>query len=496
MSDALSAAKLELAKRELARRQGVEVEPQQEVSTAMDVAKSLGSGAVRGAIAIPETVEMAGRGLLRLGQEGLQALGYEKALGMDISEDLPVLDTATGRVLRGLTTADDYQPQTTAGKYAGTVGEFLPAIATGPAGVVRAAAKKQALKDPLKRTASLTGTATVAGLGSEAAGQAAEGTALEPYARIVGAIATPSVANKTLSAFQKKNATAPSISSLKAEKTAAYNALKKEGVGLTEDQTSNLLSEMRSVLNLDDIILSAKPSIERALKVMDEVEEAGAMNLAKFNELQKSLGKIYRRAQDAPEVLSMLSKMDDALASGSKDKNLLFAAKAANKKYSKARMLDKYFTKAIEGAGKGKIISNTGEALQNTATRILRNEKNLPFWSPDELTALKSLSQGSIPTRVMGALGKLSPTSGNLMTGLNIAIAFASPYNMLEVIGMTATTFAKLRYNSKVKKSRKALEDLVRAGGVKEPSKIITKELVQDMVARLGGLVAMETQEQ
>ena len=82
------------------------------------------------------------------------------------------------------------------------------------------------------------------------------------------------------------------------------------------------------------------------------------------------------------------------------------------------------------------------------------------------------------------------------MTGLNLAIAFASPYNMLEVIGMTATTFAKLRYNSKVKKSRKALEDLVRAGGVKEPSKIITKELVQDMVARLGGLVAMETQEQ
>lgn len=471
-------------------------EPQQEVSTAMDVAKSLGSGAVRGAIAIPETVEIAGRGLLRLGQEGLQALGYEKALGMDITEDLPVLDTATGRVLRGLTTADDYQPQTTAGKYASTVGEFLPAVATGPAGVVRAAAKKQAVKDPLKRTASLIGTATVAGLGSEAAGQATEGTALEPYARIVGAIATPSVANKTLSVFQKKNATAPSISSLKSEKTAAYNALKSEGTGLTGTQTAYLVEDMRNVLNLDDIILSAKPSVERALKLINEVEDSGAMNLAKFNELQKALGKIYRSAPDAPEVLSMMTKMDDALASGTKDKSLMLAAKAANKKYSKARMLDRYFTATMEGAGKGKIISNAGEALQNTATRILRNEKNLPFWSPDELTALKSLSQGSIPTRVMGALGKLSPTSGGLMTGLNIAIAFASPYNMLEIIGMTATTFAKLGYNSKVKKSRKALEDLVRAGGVKEPSKIITKELVQDMVARLGGLVAMETQEQ
>lgn len=456
------------------QRLGVtQAEPQQEVSTVMDVAKSLSSGAVRGAIALAETPELLGR---------LGVRGYEEAkqlLGGEVEQETPIFDTVTGRTLRGATTADDYQPQTTYGKYAGTVGEFLPAAVGGPAGLLRRGA-----------------TAAAAGLGSEAAGQAAEGTALEPYARIVGAIATPSVANKTLSVFQKKNATAPSISSLKSEKTAAYNALKSEGTGLTGTQTAYLVEDMRNVLNLDDIILSAKPSVERALKLINEVEDSGAMNLAKFNELQKALGKIYRSAPDAPEVLSMMTKMDDALASGTKDKNLMLAAKAANKKYSKARMLDRYFTAAMEGAGKGKIISNAGEALQNTATRILRNEKNLPFWSPDELTALKSLSQGSIPTRVMGALGKLSPTSGGLMTGLNVAIAFASPYNMLEIIGMTATTFAKLGYNSKVKKSRKALEDLVRAGGVKEPSKIITKELVQDMVARLGGLVAMETQEQ
>ena len=456
------------------QRLGVaQAEPQQEVSTAMDVAKSLGSGAVRGAIALAETPELLGR---------LGVRGYEEAkqlLGGEVEQETPIFNTVTGRTLRGATTADDYQPQTTYGKYAGTVGEFLPAAVGGPVGLLRRGA-----------------TAAAAGLGSEAAGQAAEGTALEPYARIVGAIATPSVANKTLSVFQKKNATAPSISSLKSEKTAAYNALKSEGTGLTGTQTAYLVEDMRNVLNLDDIILSAKPSVERALKLINEVEDSGAMNLAKFNELQKALGKIYRSAPDAPEVLSMMTKMDDALASGTKDKNLMLAAKAANKKYSKARMLDRYFTAAMEGAGKGKIISNAGEALQNTATRILRNEKNLPFWSPDELTALKSLSQGSIPTRVMGALGKLSPTSGGLMTGLNIAIAFASPYNMLEIIGMTATTFAKLGYNSKVKKSRKALEDLVRAGGVKQPSKIITKELVQDMVARLGGLVAMETQEQ
>lgn len=475
-----------------------QAQPDEGVSVGEDVARSLGSGLVRGAIAIPETLEMAGRGIRRLGEEVYQLAGGE------VAEETPVLKSTIGEALRGMTAADDYQPQTTYGEYAGTIGEFLPAAATGPAGIARAAAKKgvttaagrAAVGEATKRAGSLAGQAAVAGAASEAAGQATEGTELEPYARIAGAIVAPYSANKTLSALQKRNVKAPTIATLKAEKTAAYDALKGQGTGLTGTQTAYLVDDMKSVLNMDDIILSAKPSVERALKLLDEVEGAGAMNLAKFNELEKALGKIYRSAKDAPEVLTMMKRMDDALAAGSKDKDLLLAAKAANKKYSKAMMLDKYFTKALEGAGKGKIIANSGEALQNTATRILRNEKNLPFWSDDELRALQALSQGSVPTRLMGALGKLSPTSGGLMTGLNLAVAFASPYNALEIIGMTATTFAKLGYNSKVKASRKALEDLVRAGGVKEPSKVVTRELVEDMVARIGGLAAMDTQEQ
>ena len=438
--------------------------------------QSAGAGALRGVRGLLELPELAGRAVVR---------GYQELTGAE--DKTPVLDTATGRAitkgyggLAGAVGADpsgiEYRSPTTVGQYAGTVGEFLPAAIGGGASAAR--------------------TAVVAGLGSEAAGQATEGTSLEPYARIAGAIVAPYSANKTLSALQKRNVKAPTIETLKAEKTAAYDLLKSEGTGLTGTQTAYLIEDMRNVLNMDDIILSAKPSVERALKLIDEVEDAGAMNLSKFNELEKALGKIYRSARDAPEVLTMMSKMDDALAAGSRDKNLLLAAKAANKKYTKAKMLDKYFSNALEGAGKGKIIANSGEALQNTATRILRNEKNLPFWSDDELKALQALSQGSIPTRLMGAIGKLSPTSGGLMTGLNMAVAFASPYNALEIIGMTATTFSKLGYNAKMKATRKALEDLVRAGGVKEPSKVVTRELVEDMVSRIGGLPAMNTQEQ
>lgn len=72
-------------------------------------------------------------------------------------------------------TGNFYKPQTTAGKYAHSVGEALPGSALVPGGAAFRA---------------LSGVG--AGLGSEAAGQAVEGTSYEPYApyaRVGGALA-------------------------------------------------------------------------------------------------------------------------------------------------------------------------------------------------------------------------------------------------------------------------------------------------------------------
>jgi hypothetical protein len=492
MSEALKAARLELAKRELANRQaapaptepyvdeqGVTRYPnlQQVESGAFEDIVGAGlAGMARGVKGLAETPEMLGRAAIRGGQELAQLAGAE------VENEMPVLDTATGRGIEaalstfGGDKAMAYRGESTPAQFAGTIGEFV-----GPGGILGGGKK-------------LMQASVAAGAGSEAAGQATEGTDLEPYARIAGALIAPYAANKTLSAFQKKNVISPTISTLKAEKNSAYDILKSEGTGLTGTQTAYLVQDMKNVLNMDDIILSAKPSVERALALVDEVEKSGAMNLSKFNELQKALGKIYKTAPDAPEVLSMLKKMDDVLADGSKDAALMQAAKAANSKYAKARMLDKYFTQATEGAKKGNLIPKTGEALQATATRILRNDKAAAFWTPDELAALRKVADGTIGSRVLGTVGKLAPTSNGLMSGINIALLAIPGNAAYEIMGMTAATFAKMGYNAKIKASRKALEDLVRSGGVAEPSKVVTKELVQDIVARLSGLQAQELQ--
>lgn len=167
------------------------------LDTALDVAKAAGSGAVRGVAMIPGVVGDAAGGIEWLaekiarrafGDEQVDKVKAQRAAdgGSDMvdrafRQNVPTSDSMQKRA-REYVPGADYDPKTTAGEYARTVGEFAPtaALPTGAEGLLSRVAKY----------------AVGAGVASEAAGQATEGTKYEPYARAVGAIiggAAPSV---------------------------------------------------------------------------------------------------------------------------------------------------------------------------------------------------------------------------------------------------------------------------------------------------------------
>lgn len=107
-----------------------------------------------------------------------------------------------------------HDPQTTAGEYAKTAGEFLPAAAAGPGSFGR----------------RLVTQALLPAAGSETAGQLTEGTAAEPYARVAGALAgglAPSAARRAVSPLP-----------ISPERQALVDTLRREGVDLTAGQTT------------------------------------------------------------------------------------------------------------------------------------------------------------------------------------------------------------------------------------------------------------------
>lgn len=147
---------------------------QPQPSTVVDMAKSAGVGVGKGLIGVAglpgDLAEYGARGI----DWATRKIGG--ALGVDVQprEDrAPTYGSADITKAVEEQTGPFYKPQTTAGKYAETVGEFAPGLIGGPAGLVRRGITQ----------------VLAPGLASEAAGQATEGTKAEPYARIAGALA-------------------------------------------------------------------------------------------------------------------------------------------------------------------------------------------------------------------------------------------------------------------------------------------------------------------
>lgn len=171
-----------------------------------DVTQSFGSGIVRGAAEtamLPVTAKRA----LDAGASWLYDKGegaVRSAFGMDprSAETQALIDEARARsAASGIDSAifgaqdsargvmDEYlhKPETTPGKFAETVGEFVqPGILVNGGRKVMQEGLTEGLKYAAPR---IMGEAVVPGVASEAAGQLTDGTDFEPYARLLGAIA-------------------------------------------------------------------------------------------------------------------------------------------------------------------------------------------------------------------------------------------------------------------------------------------------------------------
>jgi hypothetical protein len=151
---------------------GVESYGEQIGRSLNDMGSAAGAGFARG------TASLAGiRGTVAdMNAGALEYLGKATGIaGDDFS--LPrsgvsgaALTSGMGNVTGGAT---DYRGKTTAGQFAGTVGEFLPGAMIAPGGMASNALRY----------------GVIPGISSEAAGQLTEGTAIEPYARVAGALA-------------------------------------------------------------------------------------------------------------------------------------------------------------------------------------------------------------------------------------------------------------------------------------------------------------------
>jgi hypothetical protein len=214
--------------------------------TINDMGAAVGSGIVRGTTALLDAPGALASGAESLAIAGLEKAGVPPKYTAGVKGSLTSMpfgggDLAASAVDMAAPQVRGFEPQTTAGEYAQTVGEFLPGAMIGPGNMAGNAIRYGVLP----------------GLASEAAGQATEGTAYEPYARIAAALGTP-----LLTGRPTQNA-APILPRVDPEDAKMAETLMAQGIRPTVGQTtgSDFLRRMEGTL---DVLPNQADDVTRA----------------------------------------------------------------------------------------------------------------------------------------------------------------------------------------------------------------------------------------
>lgn len=380
-------------------------------SVAADAAKSLGSGLVRGVTGIAELPGVA-RDIVGAGVEWLgRKVGVEPGqipAGQEPPNLIPRPGSVTGAVERNIT-GKLYEPQTTAGKYARTIGEFAPTALIGPGGVMRKAAM-----------------AMIPAVASESAGQLTEGSSLEPWARAGGALAGGLAAGmgRPASMAAKEAAKgAPTAEGLRSQTNAIYGQLRQAGIQYDPAAFVNTVDDMKQSL----LRKGMRPSVVReAFDYVDDLaKDAGkALDFDDINSFRELAGDMGReaarggRAKLATAWEIIRDKLDDFERSAPLIGNPALSPAEIDALRGQARKvaLQNIKSRALKDIVQDAETYQGGmeSGIRNQISNLLRSKRGKQLFTGAEHDALLEVAKGRKPLQTLSRFGfDLTSLSGN-----------------------------------------------------------------------------------
>lgn len=456
---------------------------------------------IEGLLAFPELVGSLGK------------MGYQYVSGQEV-DPLPektllggtfrdTISSIAGKL--GDADAMDFKPDDRLGRFIGTAGEFV-----GGAGAAT------------KLTKPVLGASLTAGVGSEAAGQATEGTAAEPYARFAGALLAPTgaafAANMALKPYQSyikprqvanqiKTGNAgvdmalgraivkPTFENQLIAKNAAYKAADNSGLVFTSDELAGLAANSREKLFSGAVGSKINPKydthITEALARIDDAAE-GNIGLIELDELRRGLHTLYRKGRGQgvneydPRMRSVIDDLDTLIDDKTQGNRLLNAARLAHRRYKKTQILDDRMKMAeletaATGSG-GNILNKYKQAI----VKIMKSKKERSYFDEGELKAMEAIVQGNVTSDMLRRVGKLSPSGNGLMLSISAVGALIDP----KLLALSATGMgSKFASDNAIKGQLKDLERYLTTG--QAPSKI-----KPPLTPRLPGVLAQSSSQE
>lgn len=422
--------------------------PQEAAADGGDIAKSAGIGVARGAIGL---AGLPGD-ISELGAQGLDAAtrGIGRLFGADLSRPAnmpqlgqsPIGSAAIQRGVEGVT-GQFYEPKTTAGHYAQTIGEFMPAAAAGPGGLGR----------------RLLMQAVVPGAASEAAGQLTKDTGIEPYARAAGALAGGLSAAKVgaigdeLTAGRKVIAQAPALADIKDAGSKGFQAIEKLNVEIAPVSVDKLRADIMATANKAGTMDVVAP---QTMKLVERLKGESSTTLERVQAIRSELSAMRTmpggegaKAREAVAVIDNyvkgLTPADVVSGSIADAHRVLDQARGDWAIYKKSEALQEALSKAKLAASSAGSGANIDNALRQQIKSILNSREKRAGFTPDEIAAMKDLVSGGNAMRLAGKLAPTGIVSGGLSAGTGLVLGGAPGAVIAPMIGQAAKTLADAR---------------------------------------------------
>lgn len=350
-----------------------------------DTGKALFRGIGRGAMGLVTLPQTLG---------GFADAGMERVTGAPMQSALPDAGAMAMQSYNGTFTG---RPETTAGEYAETVGEFLPGALLG--GGVR--------------------QMIAAGMGSEAAGQATEGTKLEPWARVGGGIlgggAMARTENTISNILRTRDyiSSAPTTQALRDAAKAKYVTGHGKGLKIKPAGTAILDGKLRALASEAGYItptgrIAENTNLRQLFALLDDYQ-AGPVTTKQMQALRRQINSMAGSVE--PEVsrmgVMMKREYDDFLAALTpefRDANKL------NAQAMRGEMMDKAEDLAVDRASQ---FSQSGmeNALRTEYRQLSRDisKGKLKGLRPDQVEAIRNVSRATGATKLLRSIGKFAP---------------------------------------------------------------------------------------
>jgi hypothetical protein len=413
-----------------------------DVSTLGDVARSFGRGIAKGAIGL---VGLPGDAA-KLLNEGINK--GEEAFGMTPP---PSADVATsGQITKGVeSVAGKFgEPQTTAGKYAQSVGEFVPSSFIGPGGIATKAA-----------------TTIAGGLGAEAGGEIGG-----EWGRFFGGLIGGGAGGLASAETQAVVASGrlPTLEQIHDAAQAAYRQVENARLIASQGSLNGLVSSARAGLDQRLITDAVAPRTFRALQ---QLADSGG-DVAQIMGVRQQLGKInpgagtdYEAAQHVRDAIDhyieTLPPGEIVQGNPQFTQAMLEFARANWRAYAK---LDQVQTAleigqhraAVSGTG-----ANTQNAMRQRIREILDSERNSRGFSAETRQQMEDIVTGTWLQNMARFAGKFAPSGPISAMGSGLAYLGGGP-GAAAAVAIPAT-IAKYLGTYLTRRQIQRLEDMIRA---------------------------------